>query len=146
MQHPRNRNSPICYDFVKKQCVRGPECRYSHDLDSIIHGTSARDAALLARCAACPPHCGCVYYRRVGGGRAATAGWGPIDPMCPACCILVKTGVLADARHHQRLLSMEHCDRAGLGGSGVPLASDAALAAALSGNVPFLPGAAPPLL
>ena len=48
-QHPRNRNSPICYDFVKKQCIRGPECRYSHDLDSIIHGTSARDAALLAR-------------------------------------------------------------------------------------------------
>ena len=49
VQHPRNRNSPICYDFVKKQCVRGPECRYSHDLDSIIHGTSLRDAALLAR-------------------------------------------------------------------------------------------------
>ena len=29
--------APICYDFVKGLCSRGPDCRYSHDLNSIIH-------------------------------------------------------------------------------------------------------------
>jgi len=27
---------PICYDFVKNQCSRGPECKYSHDFSSIL--------------------------------------------------------------------------------------------------------------
>ena len=31
-------NAPICYDFVKGVCVRGANCRYSHDLRCIIHG------------------------------------------------------------------------------------------------------------
>ncbi len=31
------RAAPICYDFVKGLCTRGGDCRYSHDLDSIIH-------------------------------------------------------------------------------------------------------------
>lgn len=37
------RTAPICYDFVKGLCTRGAECRYSHDLNSIIH--SARGSA-----------------------------------------------------------------------------------------------------
>ncbi len=37
------RTAPICYDFVKGLCTRGAECRYSHDLNSIIH--SARGGA-----------------------------------------------------------------------------------------------------
>ena len=32
------RNAPICYDFVKGVCKR-EDCRYSHDLSSIIFGT-----------------------------------------------------------------------------------------------------------
>ena len=38
-QSKGRRNAPICYDFVKGMCQRGPECRYSHDLASIIHTT-----------------------------------------------------------------------------------------------------------
>ena len=33
------RNAPICYDFVKGLCSRGSDCRYSHDINSIINGT-----------------------------------------------------------------------------------------------------------
>ncbi|KAH7624416.1 hypothetical protein Ndes2526B_g00614 [Nannochloris sp. 'desiccata'] len=34
----RPNTSPICYDFVKNQCSRGPECKYSHDFSSILMG------------------------------------------------------------------------------------------------------------
>lgn len=30
--------APICYDFVKGKCIRGMECRYSHDFSSILLG------------------------------------------------------------------------------------------------------------
>lgn len=34
----RRRFAPICYDFVKNQCMRGENCRYSHDYTSILLG------------------------------------------------------------------------------------------------------------
>ena len=39
VQRGSRRNAPICYDFVKGVCARGPECRYSHDINSIINDT-----------------------------------------------------------------------------------------------------------
>ena len=39
LQRGSRRNAPICYDFVKGVCARGPDCRYSHDINSIINDT-----------------------------------------------------------------------------------------------------------
>ena len=39
------RGAPICYDFVKGMCTRGTECRYSHDIASVIHSTKTRPIA-----------------------------------------------------------------------------------------------------
>ena len=36
------KNAPICYDFVKGVCKR-EDCRYSHDLFSIIRGKNSRN-------------------------------------------------------------------------------------------------------
>jgi hypothetical protein len=37
----KKRFAPICYDFVKNQCCRGDECKYSHDYSSILYGPRA---------------------------------------------------------------------------------------------------------
>ena len=35
----RRPTAPICYDFVKNQCTRGTDCKYSHDYSSILLGS-----------------------------------------------------------------------------------------------------------
>ncbi len=37
----KKRFAPICYDFVKNQCTRGEDCKYSHDYSSILYGPRA---------------------------------------------------------------------------------------------------------
>lgn len=44
------RGAPICYDFVKGMCSRGAECRYSHDIGSVIHGSKGRVVAAGEPC------------------------------------------------------------------------------------------------
>lgn len=44
------RGAPICYDFVKGMCSRGDECRYSHDITSVMNSSKARPAGPVEPC------------------------------------------------------------------------------------------------
>ena len=44
------RGAPICYDFVKGMCSRGVECRYSHDITSVMNSSKARPAGPMEPC------------------------------------------------------------------------------------------------
>lgn len=56
------RGAPICYDFVKGMCSRGAECRYSHDISSVIHGHQGRPATASEPCFDFL-RCGCCIFR-----------------------------------------------------------------------------------
>ncbi|KAK9787369.1 hypothetical protein WJX73_004032 [Symbiochloris irregularis] len=86
-QNSRTRNSPICYDFVKKQCTRGAECRYSHDLESIVNSTRGRHipavrhnplASSSYSWAYAPPS---IYQQQNMAMAAMTHPWGPQHSM-----------------------------------------------------------------
>lgn len=50
MSAATKRGAPICYDFVKGSCTRGAECRYSHDISSVINSSKARPVGPAEPC------------------------------------------------------------------------------------------------
>ena len=57
----KKRFAPICYDFVKNQCTRGEDCKYSHDYSSILYGPRAPGK---------DPYVICVDFTRWAGSPA----------------------------------------------------------------------------
>lgn len=70
-------HAPICYDFVKGQCTRGTQCRYSHDYLSILLGP---------RPVGKNPHVMCVDFARGRCARGANCRYshGGPSPAIPA--------------------------------------------------------------
>jgi len=80
----RPKTSPICYDFVKNQCSRGPECKYSHDYSSILMGPRQP--------AGKNPHIMCMDFVRGRCSRGASCKYAHFDPMQLAAAAAAAAG------------------------------------------------------
>lgn len=68
---PRKRFAPVCYDWIKSQCSRGDDCRYSHDYASILYGPRAPGK---------DPYVVCVDYTRCARSAQALPSCRPTQP------------------------------------------------------------------
>ena len=73
---PRKRFAPVCYDWIKSQCSRGDDCRYSHDYSSILYGPRAPGK---------DPYVACVDYTRHACCMTPPGGVRPALPLAVPC-------------------------------------------------------------